>query len=67
LLYPRQAVAGTRRRLPIKPSGVRALQVADIDVTADLHAIEQELAELIERASSNRAEFHHRNAAGFGS
>lgn len=67
LLYPRQAVARTRRRLPIKPSGVRALQVADIDVTADLHAIEQELAELIERASSNRAEFHHRNAAGFGS
>lgn len=67
LLYPRQTVTKTRRRLPIKPRGIRALQVADVDMTADLRAVEQELDELIGRASSNRPHFHHENTDGVSS
>jgi len=47
LLYPRQAPTKTRRRLPIKPSGMKALSVFDIDMTGDRSAVEEELRELV--------------------
>lgn len=47
LLYPRHIVERTRRRLPIKPSGNRVLRVADIDITTDRSAVEDELTELV--------------------
>ena len=48
LLYPRQTGVGkTRRRLLIKPSGLRKLRVADIDIAADRPAVEEELGELM--------------------
>jgi 5-methylcytosine-specific restriction enzyme subunit McrC len=46
LLYPRRNTTKTRRRLPIKPSGTRALRVTDIDITADRYVVETELGEL---------------------
>ncbi len=66
LLYPRQAASKTRRRLPIRPSGIKALRVADIDISADRPSVEQELAELISHASAHRPEFHNGDADRFG-
>ena len=47
LLYPRQVAEKTRRCLPIKPSGTRMLRVADIDISTNRLAVEDELAELV--------------------
>lgn len=47
LLYPRQVAEKTRRCLPIKPRGMRMLRVADIDISTNRLAVEDELAELV--------------------
>ena len=52
LLYPRQVAEKTRRCLPIKPSGIRILRVADIDISTNRLAVEDELAELVGRSGS---------------